>query len=359
MKKKILFASVLVFFAFSLIFAGNILAQKPVELVFGHYVPPVGLMADQYRLWGDLVEKKTEGRVKVKFFWSNSLFSRAEALKSVADGIADFAASSAVYFPTQLPTALALDHGFNSSDVWVGVRAQNQLFLKNPELDREFERNGVKRVAAYNTGTFQWYVKGKWGGIEDFKGKVGRTMGGGRAAWYERMGMKPVFMSISDVYEAVSRGALWGFENTFNLANDLKHFEVISTLVVVNSGTVMSGGTLMNLKKFNSLSERDQKAVMEAGIEWGEMVMARALVERERTLVDEWKKKGIVVVYPPAKELAEMRKMAREAALDLARRQDERLGTPGRAVKALEALWAEVATAERELAERGYPWAKK
>lgn len=359
MKKKMVLSSVLIFFALNLFLIKDAFPQKPLELVFGHFAPPVGLMADQYRLWGELVEKKTEGRIKIKFFWSNSLFSRAEALKSVGDGVADFAAGSSAYWPTQLPTPLALDHGFNSSDVWVGVRAQNQVFLNNPELTRDFERNGVKRIAAYNTGTFQWFVRGKWASMEDFKGKVGRTMGGGRAAWYERMGMKPIFMSISDVYEAASRGALWGFENTFNLANDLKHYEVISTLVVLNSGTVMSGGTYMNLKRFNSLPEKDQKAIMDASTEWGETIMARALLEREKGLIDEWKKRGITVVYPTAKELAEMKRLAREAAMDLAKRQDEKMGTPGKATKVLEALWSEVEKAEVELAQKGYPWARK
>jgi len=199
-------------------------------------------------------------------------------------------------------------------------------------------------------------MKEKWNSPEDFKGKVGRTMGGGRATWYEKMGLKPVFMAITEVYEAMARGALWGFENTLNLANDLKQYEVVKTLVFLNSGTVMSSYTIMNLKKFNSLSPKDQQIILDVGVEWGENMIARAIHEKETTLVEEWKKKGVSVVYPTAKDLAYMKKLAREGATDLAKKQDEKMGTPGRTVKVLEALWSDVDKLEAEVAQKGHPW---
>ncbi len=358
MKRKTVWFGTVVFFMLSLLSVGNALPQtpKPIELTFNHFLPSVGLMTEEYKKWGELIEKRTEGRIKIKWFWSNSLFSMTEALPSVAAGVADFGVASGAYFPTQLPTVLALEHAYNSSDLWAGMRAQSQVFKKNPHMEMEFERNGVKRAAPYTSGRFQWYLKGKWNSPEDFKGKVGRTMGGGRAVWYEKMGMKPVFMAITDVYEAVERGALWGFENTLNLSNDLKLYEVINTLVMANSGTVMSSYTIMNLKRFNSLSPKDQKIIIDTGVEWGENMIARAIHEKETTLVEEWKKRGISVVYPTAKDLANMKKIARDAATDLAKKQDERMKTPGRTVKVLETLWSDVDKLEAEVAQKGYPW---
>jgi TRAP-type C4-dicarboxylate transport system substrate-binding protein len=360
LKKKVIWGGVAIVLALGLLGSGFVFPKpvRAVELTFQHFLPPVGLMADEYRKWGDLVEKKTEGRVKIKWYWSNALFSMTEVLQSVSAGVADFGIASGAYFPTQLPTILVFEHAYNAQDLWVGMRATANLFHKRmPELQKEYEAAGTKWVCPYTSGTFQFFLKGDWKGPESFKGKVGRTMGGARATFYKMLGMKPVFLAITDVYEAVERGTVWGFENTLNLANDLKQYEVVNNLVVMNSGVVMSSGTVMNLKKFNALSKKDQQALMDAGVEWGENMMARRIHEREKELVQEWKeKRGVHIIYPTKEQNAYMKKLGREAAMDLAKAQDKRLGPKGHVVKALEALWDEVAKAEKIVETKGYPW---
>jgi TRAP-type C4-dicarboxylate transport system substrate-binding protein len=360
LKKRVIGAGIAMVFALGLLSGGLVFpkAAKAVELTFQNFIPSVGLMAEEYRKWGDLVEKKTEGRVKIKWFWSNAMFSMTESLQSVAQGVADFGIASGAYFPTQLPTILVFEHAYNAQDLWVGNRATGNLFHKRmPELQKEYEASGVKWVCPYTSGTFQWFLKGSWKGPEDFKGKVGRTMGGARKTWFEMMGLKPVFLAITDVYEAVERGTVWGFENTLNLANDLKQYEVVNNLVGVNSGVVMSSSTIMNLKKFNSLSKKDQQAIMDAGVEWSENMMARRIYEREKELVQEWKeKRGINIIYPTKEQNEYMKGLGRKAAMELAKDQDKKLGPKGQVVKTLEALWDEVDKAEKIVETKGYPW---
>ena len=359
-RKKVIGGGMAIVLALGLLCSGSLFPKpaRAVELTFQNFLPSVGLMSDEYRKWGDLVEKRTEGRVKIRYFWSNALFSMTEALQSVAQGVADIGIPSGAYFPTQLPTILVFEHAYNSQDLWVGMRATSNLVLKRmPELQKEYEKNGVKWIAPYTSGTFQWFLKGEWKGPEDFKGKVGRTMGGARKTWYEMMGMKPIFLAITDVYEAVERGTVWGFENTLNLSNDLKLYEVVNNLVILNSGVVMSSATVMNLKKFNSLSKKDQQAILDAGVEWGENMMARRIYEREKELVQEWKeKRKINIIYPTKEQNAYMKGLGRKAAMELAQAQDKKLGPKGQVVKALEALWDEVDKAEKIVETKGYPW---
>ena len=340
--------------------AGGAAFSKPAsaaEFTFQHFVPSVGLMAEEYQKWGEMVEKRTEGRIKIKWLWSNAMFNLTQVLPSVSSGVADFGIASGAYFPTQLPTILALEHAYNASDLWVGARATSNLFLKRmPELQKEFESAGVKWVAPYTSGTFQWHQNGDWKGPDSLQGIVGRTMGGARQEWYKKLGLKPVFMSISDVYQAMERSTIGGFENTLNLTNDLKLYEVAKTAVMFNSGVVMSTATVMNLKKFNALSAKDQQILLDTGVDWGENVLARALYDKEKRAVEEWKTKKVNVVYPPAEQVAQMRKIAREAALDLAKVQDKKMGPNGLAVKAVTTVWDEVDKAEQELKTKGHPW---
>ena len=356
MIRKMIFWSVAVFWALSFISMGSAVpaSAQTMELTFQHFLPPAGLMSDVYRKWGELIEKRTEGRIKIKWIWS---VTRHKDLLEVGQGKADFGLGSGAYHPTLLPTISVFEHAYNASDLWVGVRATSNLFLKRmPELQKEFEANGVKWLAPYTSGRFQWFLKGTWNSSDDLKGKVGRTMGGARKVWYERMGLKPVFLTVNAIDEAMEKGKIWGFENTLALANTLKHYKVSNTLVLPNSGVVMSVYTIMNLKKFNSLSKKDQKTIIDAGAEWSENMLARAIHEKEEGLIQEWKKRGITVVYPKPEDVAKMKKIGRDAAMELAKQGDQKMGPKGQAVKALTALWDEVEKAEKELKEKGYPW---
>ncbi len=358
MKKNAKILGMVVFWLISLLASGYSVsaAEKPIVLTFSHFAPSVGIMAEQYKKWASLIEERTGGKVKIEFYWSASLMASSQALPGVASGVADMAVIAGGYFPTQLPQVLMLEYAYNASDVWVGIRAYSRLLEKNLDLQAELARNGMINIAPYTAGVFQLFTKDKWTENADFKGKVIRTIGGSRALWLEKLGAKPIFMQSAELYEAIERGAIWGFELNFNLANDYRHYEVTKTLVLLDSGVTGAVLNLMSLKKFNSLPKDIQKIIMETGTYWGENILARAVYEKEQMIEEEWKKKGITVVRPSAKELEIMKKLAREAAMELAEKQDKKLGTPGQTGKVLKALQSEVEQAERELAVKGYPW---
>jgi TRAP-type C4-dicarboxylate transport system substrate-binding protein len=305
-----------------------------------------------------MIEKNTGGRVKIKFYWANALMSPKETLPGIASGVADIGIASGAYDPAKLPGMQILEHAYNASDIWVGVRATNRLFQTMPVLQQQLNRNGVTWVAPYTSGTFQFFLKDKWNSPADFKGKVVRSMGGARALWYEKLGAKPVFIQVNEIFEVMERGTIWGMENTLSLADNLKHYEIVKTLVVLNSGVVMSNACAMNLKKFNSLPKDIQKIIVDTGADWGENYLARAIAETEQAIVEAWEKKGIKVVKPSAQDLAMMKKAGREAATELAEKEDQKLKTPGQVAGILKALWTEVDKAEKELADKGYPWAR-
>jgi len=112
----------------------------------------------------------------------------------------------------------------------------------------------------------------------------------------------------------------------------------------------------MNLKKFKSLSPDLQKIIVDVGVEWAENSLARALYEKESTILPAWSKKGIKVVKLRADDLAYIKKTARDAALDLAKKQDVRMGTPGKTERVLRGLWEFVDKEEEIVATKGHPW---
>ena len=359
-RRRFLWVGLIVCFSMTVLTFGSSTAAppKPIELTFNHFTPPVGIMAENYKTWASMIEERTGGRVKIKFYWSSALFGMKEVLKSIAGGIADIGFMHGAYEPSAAPLGLILDTTYNADDLWGGPRAHSRLYETVPELKNEYLKNGVQWIAPYTSGTFQWFMRDKWTGSDDFKGKVGRIMGGARTLWYDKLGMKGVFLPVNEIYEATERGTIWGFENTLNLANDLKHQEVIKTVVLLNSGVVMGTYTIMNKKKFDSLPKDVQKIILATGKEWGENLVCRTIYEKEQRIIGEWAKMGITAAKPSPDDLKKMKKIAKEANLEFAKQQDVKRKTPGQSVKILETLWKEVEKAEAELAQKGLPWKK-
>jgi TRAP-type C4-dicarboxylate transport system substrate-binding protein len=120
---------------------------------------------------------------------------------------------------------------------------------------------------------------------------------------------------------------------------------------------VMSSYTIMNLKKFQSLPPDLQKILIDTGVDWAENSLAKALYQKEQGIQQEWiSKRGIKVVKPKADDLAYIKKTGRDAALELAKKQDVRMGTPGKTEKVLQTLWEFVDQEESIVATKGHPW---
>lgn len=329
----------------------------PTELTFGIFVPPNSVLGETYSEYGRMLEERTNGKITLKFFWSGSLFGLNEALQSVGDGIADMGLISGGYTPAELPLASMLEHAYNASDIWVGQRATGRLHAQSTALQEEFQRNRVKWVAPYASGTYQFFFGrgNEWKSIDDFKGRTLRTTGGVRSQWHGLLGAEPIFMAVNEIYEATERGVIWGFENTLSLADDFKQGEVVGTLLKLDSGVVMGASTVMNADRWNTFSPAIQKLFIDTGIEWAETVQAKALIEREQQIVDAWKERGIDVVVPDEASDAEFRRLAREAADTAAAEIDGRIGSTA-ASQTLAELRALVDEANAELNEKGHPW---
>lgn len=361
--------------AFVLLGAGSSLAQEssavsdeaaaalenmePIELTFGHFVAPSSTLGETYTEYARMIEERTNGKVTIRYFWSNSLFGMKEALEAVSDGIADIGIVNSGYFPSDLPLMASFEHGYNASDLWVGQRATSRLQRESEILNKQFEDNDLKWIAPYTSGTFQFFFKdgSDWDSTDDFEGLTLRTTGGARADWHTALGAQPIFMPITDVYEAMERGVIGGFENTLSLAADLKQNEVTDIVLDLNSGVVMGASTVMNLDTWNELPEPVQEIILDTGVEWGEVVQAKAIIERERKIRNEWESEGVAFNTPSEDQIEKMREMGRDAAMDVASGiGDEADEQSEKATKILEALWQHVEEANETLNSDGYPW---
>ena len=197
-------------------------ADKTITLKFSSPVPNKSWLGQQQQWWAEQLEKRTNGQVKIQFFWMGSLVKWKDGLHGVASGMCDIGNPCSTYHPSEFPLYVVLDMPYNGVDYWAAMKATIDTVENQPELKAEFEKNGVKFMFNWMSGNFLPATAKKVDGIKGMKGKTFRSFGGARIKWMENLGINPVFMSYADIYEAADRGTIDGVELVLMLSDAFK-----------------------------------------------------------------------------------------------------------------------------------------
>jgi TRAP-type C4-dicarboxylate transport system substrate-binding protein len=157
---------------------------------------------------------------------------------------------------------------------------------------------------------------------KDLKGKTIRTYGGGRGKYLEAMGMNPIFMSYSEIYEALDRGTIDAAEQVMMLSQTFKHYEVTKYLYMTAAGGALASGTYINRKLFNKFPKDIQDALIKLRLEYSERY-ANGTQELEVGFFKEWETKhGVKIVYPSAEDQKALQKAGAEATDSILKKQE-------------------------------------
>lgn len=293
-KKAMLMGGVLgMIFALALLATPGTAAEpfKPVTLKYSTYVAQTSWHGELHQWWGNEVEKRTGGKVKIQNFWMESLTKHKDGLPSVQSGMCDLTWLSSTYHPSQLPLFLITDNPFNfGNDYVASVQAITETMEKEPNLKAELERENIIQMMPHISGHTQLASKKCFASLADLKGKTLRTYGGGRAKYYESLGANPIFMPYPEIYEAIDRGTISAYDCAIVLSHGFKHYEVTKCILLTNSGGSLASGVFMNLKTFKSLPGDIQKTLLDLRKEYG-MKMAQKQMDDEAKYFKEWNTK--------------------------------------------------------------------
>ena len=254
---------------------------------------------DLHKWWGSEVEKRSGGKIKIQFFWSDSLVKAADTLPAVQSGIADVAWVSSSYTPAQLPNYLSLDHMFNYGDDYVAaVKAALDTMDNQPDLKAELAKNDIVALMSHISGLAPVGTKTALSNLDGLKGKTLRTYGGARTDFYKNLGWNPVFMVFPDMYPAIDRGTIDALgELVLLLSNVFKLNEVVNNVHMMNppglrgNGGVIGSGIFMSGKKFRSLPPETQKMLVDLRNEYG-VRYASELMKAEDQIKKNWVEKN-------------------------------------------------------------------
>ena len=314
------------------VFSTTCMAQeafKPVTLKYADATPQQSWFGQQHQWWANEVEKRTGGKVKIQMFWMESLVKWKDMLPGVQSGIADLGWISSTYHPSNLPLYLMLDNPFAfRKDYFAAFLALIDTVDKEPNLKAEMERENIMLICPHISGLMQIGSKKPVESAKDLKGKTIRTYGGGRGEYLKSFGLNPIFMSYSDIYEALDRGTIDAAEMVMMLSQTYKHYEVTKYLYMTNAGGALASGIYINRKVFNKFPKDIQEMLIKLRLEYSERY-AKGTQDLEVGFYREWETKhGIKIVYPSPGDQKALQE-AGQKATEFILKQQESAGHTG------------------------------
>jgi TRAP-type transport system periplasmic protein len=330
---------------------------KETVLKYADLGPPRGPRAESLIRWGQEVERRTNGRVKVKFLWSESLARADETLKAVGAGLADAGSILGLYSPVDLPVWNLANAPFGGADPWVGMRTWQEMRLTVPELSREATAQGVRILMNFTSGPVDILSKTPILSQKDLQGKRIRSSGGWTPL-LKALGATTVNLSFPETYEALQKGSIDGAINYIPFVKSYKQYEQAGYLTEVGMGQVLGYGAGINLAQWTSLPDDVRAAIVEASdafIDYYAQAYLADVQATRKALAEGVDGKRVEFLALPADERE--RWAAKSTFVD---DWVKRMGAQGiDARRIVQILGRTRAKYEAELAAKGYPWTRR
>lgn len=214
--------------------------------------------------FGELVNKKTNGEVKIEIFPSSQLGDLRELMELIQVGTVDFCMNTSGVAGSFVPDMILFNLPFLFND-----KFQQEIFYEGPLGKKILESCEEKRIKglAFHTLLFRAPMNNKRPikALDDFKGLKIRLMQVPiHIDTYKALGASPVAIPLSELYTAAQMGTVDGFENAAVTLYHEKLFEVgkyYSTLPVFAYTNLI----LASMKTWKEkLSDSQRKAILDS-----------------------------------------------------------------------------------------------
>jgi TRAP-type C4-dicarboxylate transport system substrate-binding protein len=252
-------------FSFSLFLIPRISsAQKAVELTFSNFFPAAHKNSKIMEEWIGEIEKRTGGKVKIKYYPGGTLTPAAQVYDGVVKGISDIGESCFAYTRGKFPVMEAIDLPFGYRSAVAATNLANAVYKKfQPK-----ELADVKVLILHAHGPGILHTKFPVSKLEDVKGRKIRATGLASKI-VTALGGAPVGTTMPETYDALRTGVAEGALAPAEALQGWKWGEVVSyTIQSFGSAYTTAMFVVMNKSKWNSLPKDVQKVFEEVSAEF-------------------------------------------------------------------------------------------
>ncbi|SDE13673.1 TRAP-type C4-dicarboxylate transport system, substrate-binding protein [Salipiger thiooxidans] len=206
------------------------------------YDAAVPMSQQGYIQWAELVKELSGGDLVPEVYTGTVLLAPRASLQGVQDNVVQVAHHAAIYTPSDLPVANAVQElGFNFSDPLPTIFAVTEFSMTNPTQLQEWKDKSVVYLGAYTTPPYILMCSSPVRTLEELKGKRIRTAGSSVSVWVEEAGGIPVNVPSSEMYTGLERGTLDCATNAASDLVDRSLMEVAEHTTLLSTGMYWSG----------------------------------------------------------------------------------------------------------------------
>lgn len=257
---------------------------------------------EQERVLADLINKKTNGKIKVEIFYDGAIGAERTAMEGTLQKAVQIGLASSANYSAIVPMFAALDLPFLIPNGVDGVAK----FMNGPaikDLQAASEKVGLKTFSFQWEGhRHLWTTKKEVKTPADLKGlKLRTTPSKLEGGYVTGFGANPSVVDFGETYLALKQGVVDGL---FIAYSSIVQYKMTDAVRYINEMAVVPiiANYAMNLEEFNKLPAELQQQVLDAGNEATTQAIElgkKADLEFKETV----KKEGIKVFEPTAADL--------------------------------------------------------
>lgn len=232
--------------------------------------------------FAELVEERSDGRIKIEVFPSAQLGDEKSVLEQVQLGAIEFTrinASPLAEFNDDF-SVLGLPYVFDTDEhLWNFLESETGTAL----LDG-LEQSKMKGLAYYDSGSRSFYSTKPLTSIEDLKGlKIRVQQSKINIDFLDAIGASATPMPYGEVFSALQTGIIDGAENNLPSFDSSNHYQEAKHMIMDHHQRIPEV-LLMSDATWDKLSEGDRKIIKQAALD---------SVEAQKAAWDEWEQNSL------------------------------------------------------------------
>jgi TRAP-type C4-dicarboxylate transport system substrate-binding protein len=274
------------------------------------YPPPVFNWESKYianDLFAKRVSEATQGRVKVKVYYSNQLVPQSQALDGLKKGVVDLV-GAASYWAGTIPETDFFWLPFWSKGEDHAIHAVRETKI-GKILDDGYRAQGSQILFYWPVSIEGIMSKKPVRTFNDIKGMKFRVSSAIWPTWYKDMGVAPINVAVAEQYEALMRGTLDATIYPIYTIETYKFHEVTKYLTLPGFVDPMLCYTLISTKAWEALPQDLRPIVQKVALEIEKESMVGSMKSTD-SVVDFCGKRGVEVIYLNKTEFEKFRQSA-------------------------------------------------
>lgn len=230
------------------------------------YDAEVPLSKYGYVEWAGIVKDLSGGDLVPQVYTGTVLLAPRASLQGARDNIVQVANHAAIYTPSELPVANAIQElGFLYSDPTLMMLAAADFSTHDPVQLKEWADNGIVYLGGFATPPYLLFCSSPVTTLAELKGKRIRTAGSSVSQWVEKAGGVPVNVPSSEMYTGLERGSLDCASNAANDLIDRSLWEVAKYTTLLPTGMYWTGPEwAYNAGFWSGLTPEQRSVLMQA-----------------------------------------------------------------------------------------------